>query len=82
MTSPTVKVVEIAFARLQAPDLDKMEEFLTEFGMFKSARTDTALYMRGTDPSHHLHVTHKGEPGFISFAYRVASADDAPFRVS
>src|SRR5262249_20914081 len=76
MTKPTVKVVEIAFARLQAPDLDQMEEFLTEFGMFKSARTDTALYMRGTDPSHHLHVTHKGAPGFISFAYRVQSEDD------
>jgi catechol 2,3-dioxygenase-like lactoylglutathione lyase family enzyme len=76
MTKPTVKVMEVAFARLQAPDLDKMEEFLTEFGMFKSARTDTALYMRGTEPSHHLHVTHKGEPGFISFAYRVSSEDD------
>ena len=82
MTKPTVKVVEIAFARLQAPDLDKMEEFLTEFGMFKSARTDTALYMRGTDPSHHLHVTHKGEPGFISFAYRVSSEDDLTRRKS
>src|SRR5262245_52531978 len=76
MTSPTVKVVEIAFARLQAPDLDKMEEFLTQFGMFKSARTDSALYMRGTDPSHHLHVTHKGEPGFVSFAYGARSEDD------
>ena len=76
MTNPTIKVADIAFARLQAPDLDVMEEFLTEFGMFKSARTDTALYMRGTDPSHHLHVTHKGAPGFISFAYKVRSEDD------
>ena len=76
MTNPTVKVKNIAFARLQAPDLDKMEDFLTQFGMFRSARTENALYMRGTDPAHHIHVTHKGDPGFISFAYTVDSEDD------
>ncbi len=76
MTTPTVKVSDIAFGRLRAPDLDAMEEFLTEFGMFRSARTATTLYMRGTDPSHHIHVTEKGEPGFVSLAYRVESEDD------
>jgi catechol 2,3-dioxygenase-like lactoylglutathione lyase family enzyme len=72
----TVKATGLAFARLQAPDLDVMEEFLTQFGLFRSARTETALYMRGTDPAHHLHVTHKGEPGFISVAYAVESERD------
>jgi catechol 2,3-dioxygenase-like lactoylglutathione lyase family enzyme len=76
MTEPIVRVKEIAFARLQAPDLDAMEQFLTEFGMVRSARTDNALYMRGTDPAHHIHITHKGEPGFISFAYAVDNEDD------
>jgi catechol 2,3-dioxygenase-like lactoylglutathione lyase family enzyme len=76
MSKPVVKISDIAFARIQAPDLDKMEEFLTEFGMVKQVRTATALYMRGTDPSHHIHVTHKGEPGFLSVAYKVRSEDD------
>ncbi len=76
MTEPTVKVKDITFARLQAPDLDVMEKFLTEFGMFRSVRTTDALYMRGTDPAHHIHITHKGDPGFISFAYSVDSEDD------
>lgn len=76
MTEPTVKITGIVFARLQAPDLDVMEEFLTEFGMVRSARTDKALYMRGTDPLHHIHVTHKGDPAYISVAYNVASEDD------
>jgi catechol 2,3-dioxygenase-like lactoylglutathione lyase family enzyme len=77
MTNPVVKVKSLAFARLQAPDLDRMEEFLTQFGMFRAARTDDALYMRGTDPTHHVHVTHKGNsPGFVSFAYEVDSEDD------
>lgn len=76
MTEPVVKVKEITYARLQVPDLDLMEQFLTDFGMVKAARTNDALYMRGTDPNHHIHITHKGDPGFISFAYAVDSEDD------
>jgi catechol 2,3-dioxygenase-like lactoylglutathione lyase family enzyme len=71
-----IKVSDIAYGRLRAPDLDLMEEFLTEFGMSRSARTDDALYMRGTDPDHHLHVTEKGDPAFVGFAYNVDSEDD------
>ncbi len=76
MSEPTAKITGIVFARLQAPDLDAMEEFLTEFGLVRSARTETALYMRGTDPLHHIHVTHKGDPAFISIAYNVAGESD------
>ena len=53
-----------------------MEEFLTHFGMVRAARTPTALYMRGTDPAHHIHVTEKGDPKFVGFAYYAASEDD------
>ena len=71
-----IKAKDLAYGRLRAPDLDAMEEFLTHFGMTRAARTPTALYMRGTDPSHHLHVTEKGEPAFLGFAYYAPSADD------
>lgn len=64
-----VKVLELAYGRLRAPDLDRMEEFLTEFGMSRADRTSDALYMRGTDPRHHIHVTERGEPAFLGFAY-------------
>ena len=30
----------------------------------RTDRTATALYMRGTDPDHHIHVTEKGDPKF------------------
>ena len=53
-----------------------MEEFLTRFGLHRAERTDNALYMRGTDPQHHLHVTEKGDPKFIGLAYYVDSEDD------
>jgi catechol 2,3-dioxygenase-like lactoylglutathione lyase family enzyme len=71
-----VKVQDIVYGRLRAPDLDAMEEFLTEFGMVRAARTSDALYMRGTDPDHHIHVTEKGDPAFVGFAYSVAGEDD------
>jgi hypothetical protein len=71
-----IKVWDIAYARLRSPDLDKQEEFLTDFGMVRAARTPTALYMRGTDPVHHIHVTEKGDPGFIGMAWHAKSEDD------
>jgi catechol 2,3-dioxygenase-like lactoylglutathione lyase family enzyme len=73
---PVIKVRDLAFGRLRSPDLDAQEEFLTHFGMIRAARTPTALYMRGTDPRHHLHVTEKGDPKFVGFAYLAASEDD------
>ena len=71
-----IKVRDLAYGRLRAPDLDVMEEFLTHFGMIRAARTPNALYMRGTDPRHHLHVTEKGDPKFVGFAYLAANEDD------
>jgi catechol 2,3-dioxygenase-like lactoylglutathione lyase family enzyme len=73
---PVIKVTDIAFGRVRVPDLDVMEEFLTSFGLTRADRTNNALYMRGTDPVHHIHVTEKGEPGFIGLAYHAASDDD------
>jgi catechol 2,3-dioxygenase-like lactoylglutathione lyase family enzyme len=73
---PIVKVTDLAYVRLQSPDLDQAEEFLTNFGMMRAARTSTALYMRGTDPQHHIHVTHLGEPKFIGLAFLVKSEAD------
>src|SRR3954463_7041495 len=71
-----IKVRDLAHGRLRSPDLDAQEEFLTAFGMVRAARTPTALYMRGTDPAHHIHVTEKGDPGFVGFAWTVNDADE------
>jgi hypothetical protein len=73
---PHIKVNDIAYGRLRAPDLDVAEEFLTRFGLIRAERTANALYMRGTDPAHHLHVTEKGEPKFVGLAYYAESEDD------
>ena len=72
MSDPIIKVKDVMFPRFTAPDLDAAETFLTDFGMERSARTDTALYMRGVDGDHHVHVTELGDPGFMG----EAGADD------
>lgn len=71
-----IKVRDIAWGRLRSPDLDAAEEFLAHFGMMRADRTKTALYMRGTGPAHHLHVTEMGPPKFVGVAYEAASEDD------
>src|SRR4030088_83434 len=73
---PFVKVTALAYGRLQSPSLDEAEEFLTHFGMVRSERTPSALYMRGTDPAHHLHITHIGSSKFIGLAFDVESESD------
>ena len=71
-----IKVRDLAFGRIRSPDLDVQEAFLTAFGMVRAARTQSALYMRGTDPAHHIHITEKGPAGFLGFAWSVADATD------
>ena len=76
MTEPLIKVADIAWGRIRSPDLDIQEEFLTRFGMVRSERTDDKLFMRGAGASHHVHVTEKGDPGFVGLAFRASSEDD------
>jgi catechol 2,3-dioxygenase-like lactoylglutathione lyase family enzyme len=71
-----VKVTDIAFGRLQSPSLDEAEEFLVDFGMVRAERTRDALYMRGTDPNHHIHVTHLGPSKFVGLSFFVDNEDE------
>ena len=71
-----IKVADIAYARLSAPDLDTQEEFLRHFGMARAARTENALYMRGSDSQHHIHITEKGDVGTVGLGFNAASEDD------
>jgi catechol 2,3-dioxygenase-like lactoylglutathione lyase family enzyme len=71
-----IKVQDIAYARFAAPDLDVMQRFVTDFGLVVTARSEDALYARGTDPSPYVHVTGRGAPGFLGIAFEAASAAD------
>ena len=71
-----IKVEDIVYVRFRAPDLDRMEAFLVDFGMVCTLCSETALYMRGTGPDPVVHVTEKGEPGFVGFALQAANEAD------
>jgi catechol 2,3-dioxygenase-like lactoylglutathione lyase family enzyme len=71
-----IKVEDIAYVRFSAPDLAKMERFLSDFGLVVNTGPDGVLYSRGTDPSPYLHVTESGEAGFRGVAFEARSADD------
>jgi catechol 2,3-dioxygenase-like lactoylglutathione lyase family enzyme len=74
MADPIIRVHDVAFPRFAAADLDEMETFLSTFGMRTAARSDDALYMRGTDGDI-VHVTHRGEPAFLGLAFTAARDD-------
>ena len=71
-----IKVTDVAYARFRAPDLDKMEAFLKDFGLERSARTVNRLYMRACGPDHHVHITELGDPTFLGMAFHAASEED------
>lgn len=71
-----IRVTDIAYVRLSAPDLDQMEVFLGEFGMVTVAKSATHLYARGTSARPYGHVTEKGEPGFLGLGFYADSLDD------
>jgi catechol 2,3-dioxygenase-like lactoylglutathione lyase family enzyme len=71
-----IKVRDVAYVRFGAPDLDKMQSFLLDFGLRISQRDEDRLYMRGTDPSPYVHVTELGEAGFRGLAFEAGSAAD------
>jgi catechol 2,3-dioxygenase-like lactoylglutathione lyase family enzyme len=71
-----IKVDDIAYVRFSAPDLDKMETFLTDFGLVRAHRDADTLYMRGQGGDPFAHVTHRGEPGFKGLAFRARNAAD------
>lgn len=56
-----INVEDVAYVRYGAPDLDVMEQFLTDFGMRTASRTPERLYMRGYGAQPFIHVTERAE---------------------
>ena len=71
-----IKVQDIIYVAHRVPDLDRMEAFLTDFGMVKSERRGDRLFMRGAGPRPFIHMTEKGEPGFVACGFAASSMAD------
>jgi len=72
-----IAIEELAYVRYQAPDLDRMETFLVDFGFATAKRTPDSLYIRCAGDRPFVHVTNKGEPaGGIGLGFVAGSRDD------
>lgn len=56
-----IQVRDIAYVRYQAPNLDAMESFLTDFGLRPAGRSANRLYMRGHASPTYAHITEQAE---------------------
>jgi catechol 2,3-dioxygenase-like lactoylglutathione lyase family enzyme len=71
-----VKISDISHVRFTAPDLQRMSEFLVQFGLTPTPWPDGVLYARGAGAAPFLHATAPGEPGFAALGLRVDSLAD------
>jgi len=76
MDEPITKARDLAYVRMQAPDLVIGEQFIKDFGLIVSDRTADTIYARGTDSPHHIYILHKGEQDCRGIAFHMHSLDD------
>jgi catechol 2,3-dioxygenase-like lactoylglutathione lyase family enzyme len=62
-----MKARDVSHVRFRAPDLDRMRGFLQDFGMLEASSEPDVLYMRGYGATPFVHVTERGDPGFVGF---------------
>jgi catechol 2,3-dioxygenase-like lactoylglutathione lyase family enzyme len=73
---PIVRIVDIAYVRFTAPELQIMRSFLEDFGLSEARASEQSLYMRGHGDSPFLHATEHGDPGFAAVGFKAESRAD------
>lgn len=71
-----ISIQDIAYVHFSVPNLDRMAEFLHDFGLVPAKRTNNAHYARGAGSAPFSHVTSLGPPGFVALGLRAASLED------
>lgn len=71
-----IKIEDIGYVRLRAPDLDEMSRFLADFGLQVTDATSGRLFARGAGTAPFLHATELGDPGFAALGLRAESLSD------
>jgi len=72
----SIKVADLAYCRLQVPDLDKQEQFLKDFGLVRASVADRRRFFRATDPSPYCYVIEEGPAHFLGFAFHARDRAD------
>ena len=71
-----IRAAELAFVRMQAPDLDSAEKFFNLFGLATREKTKDRLWLRGTGPEQYLIAVQRGERRLLATAYEVRELSD------
>ncbi|MEV6118765.1 VOC family protein [Streptomyces sp. NPDC052109] len=75
--NPVIKVADLAWLEFEKPDLDRAEVFARDFGFAIAARTEGALWLRGTFAGPPCMVIRRGHASrFIGPAFRAAEPAD------
>lgn len=76
MTTPIIKVKRLAYVRVSAPDLDRAEKFLDEFGLKVASRQGDTIYLRGCDACPPCYVLTQGVSGVTAIAFEADEVGD------
>ena len=75
--NPLVKVAGLAWLEFEKPDLDRAEQFSTDFGFTVADRTPDTLLLRGRQAGAACLVVRRGpRPRFVGPAFQAAARDD------
>lgn len=72
----TIKASELAYCRVQAPDLAIAEQFLVDFGLSVADRRPGRIYLRGSDPHSYCYVVEEGQSRFLGLGLQAKSLED------
>ena len=71
-----IKASDVAYIRIQVPDLDVSEQFLVDFGLIPAGSDAGHRYFRSTEPQPYCYVISPGERKFLGFAFHAKSQAD------
>ncbi|WEO92852.1 VOC family protein [Streptomyces sp. FXJ1.172] len=75
--NPVIKVADLAWLEFEKPDLDRAEVFARDFGFAIAARTEEALWLRGTFAGPPCMVIQRGHASrFVGPAFRADERTD------
>lgn len=76
MTEPLIRVKQLAYVRVEAPDIAKAEKFLDEFGLQLVERSNQKTYLRGTDAQAPCYILSQGAGSVTAIAFEADSLED------
>jgi catechol 2,3-dioxygenase-like lactoylglutathione lyase family enzyme len=73
-----IHIEDVAYVRFRAPDLRRMEAFLTDFGLVPLVRgdSDDTLIAHGAGPIPCVHITERGPAEFAGLGLKASCTDD------